>query len=426
MAFTQFDRVPNHYAGPIIQRIKDFRQEHGKRQLAPTRLQIGQLEVLVPRHFGFCFGVERAIHMAFSALEKHPDKRINLVSEIIHNPLVNSDLQKRGISFIYDEKGNRKIDEEGISAEDIVLIPAFGTTLQIEDSLQRSGIDTTTEEFRESNDTTCPFVSKVWDRGEQLGKEGYTIVIHGKFGHEETQATHSHTKEHTKTLVVLHADEARRVADFITGNLSPQEFAAEFSEKWSEGFDPEKDLERVAVVNQTTMLAEETKDVAAIMRDAMLRKYGEERIEHHFADTNDTLCYATNWNQNATKSLIDAQPDLAVIVGGYNSSNTSHLVEICSTVMPSYLISSSDELLSAQEIRHFDIHTRELTVTDQWLPQELPVSVAITSGASCPDVLLNAVVEKIAGYFGYGRVDVDTALEQLSLYESTSAIPEQA
>ena len=425
MAFTQFDRVPNHYAGPIIQRIKDFRQEHGKRQLAPTRLQIGQLEVLVPRHFGFCFGVERAIHMAFSALEKHPHKRINLVSEIIHNPLVNSDLQKRGISFIYDENGNRKIDEEGISAEDIVLIPAFGTTLQIEDSLQRSGIDTTTEEFRESNDTTCPFVSKVWDRGEQLGKEGYTIVIHGKFGHEETQATHSHTKEHTKTLVVLHADEARRVADYIAGNLSLQEFAAEFSEKWSEGFDPENNLERVAVVNQTTMLAEETKEVAAIMRDAMLRKYGEENLEYHFADTNDTLCYATNWNQNATKSLIDAQPDLAVIVGGYNSSNTSHLVEICSTVMPSYLISSCDELLSAQEIRHFDIHTRELTVSDQWLPQ-LPVSVAITSGASCPDVLLNAVVEKIAGYFGYGRVDIDTALERLSLYESTSAIPEQA
>ena len=425
MAFTQFDRVPNHYAGPIIQRIKDFRQEHGKRQLAPTRLQIGQLEVLVPRHFGFCFGVERAIHMAFSALEKHPHKRINLVSEIIHNPLVNSDLQKRGISFIYDENGNRKIDEEGISAEDIVLIPAFGTTLQIEDSLQRSGIDTTTEEFRESNDTTCPFVSKVWDRGEQLGKEGYTIVIHGKFGHEETQATHSHTKEHTKTLVVLHADEARRVADYIAGNLSLQEFAAEFSEKWSEGFDPENNLERVAVVNQTTMLAEETKEVAAIMRDAMLRKYGEENLEYHFADTNDTLCYATNWNQNATKSLIDAQPDLAVIVGGYNSSNTSHLVEICSTVMPSYLISSCDELLSAQEIRHFDIHTRELTVSDQWLPQ-LPVSVAITSGASCPDVLLNAVVEKITGYFGYGRVDIDTALERLSLYESTSAIPEQA
>ena len=306
-----------------------------------------------------------------------------------------------------------------------MLIPAFGTTLQIEDSLQRSGIDTTTEEFRESNDTTCPFVSKVWDRGEQLGKEGYTIVIHGKFGHEETQATHSHTKEHTKTLVVLHADEARRVADYIAGNLSLQEFAAEFSEKWSEGFDPENNLERVAVVNQTTMLAEETKEVAAIMRDAMLRKYGEENLEYHFADTNDTLCYATNWNQNATKSLIDAQPDLAVIVGGYNSSNTSHLVEICSTVMPSYLISSCDELLSAQEIRHFDIHTRELTVSDQWLPQ-LPVSVAITSGASCPDVLLNAVVEKIAGYFGYGRVDIDTALERLSLYESTSAIPEQA
>ena len=420
MAFTQFDRVPNHYAGPIIQRIKDYRQDHGKRALNPTRLQIGQLEVLVPRHFGFCFGVERAIHMAFSALEKHPDKRINLVSEIIHNPLVNADLQKRGISFIYDEKGRRKIDEAGISEDDIVLIPAFGTTLQIEDSLRRSGIDTTTEEFRDSNDTTCPFVSKVWDRGEQLGKEGYTIIIHGKFGHEETQATHSHTKEHTKTLVVLHADEARRVADFIVGDLSAEEFAADFSEKWSEGFDPEGDLERVAVVNQTTMLAEETKDVASTIRGAMLRKYGEEDLEYHFADTNDTLCYATNWNQNATKSLLDAQPDLAVIVGGYNSSNTSHLVEICSQVMPSYLISSSDELMSADEIRHFDLHSKELTVSTPWLPEKLPVRLAITSGASCPDVLLNAVVVKIAGFFGYGPGDIDKGLQQLSLVGPTS------
>jgi 4-hydroxy-3-methylbut-2-en-1-yl diphosphate reductase len=417
MAFKQFDRVPNHYSGPVIQRIKDFRQDEGKRSLRPTALTVGELEVLVPRHFGFCYGVERAIHMAFSALERHPDRQINLLSEIIHNPLVNEDLAQRGIRFIYDSDGDRRIEEGQISAEDVVLIPAFGTTLEIEQSLQRSGLDTTTQEFREHFDTTCPFVSKVWDRGEELGREGYTIIIHGKYRHEETQATHSHTKEHGKTLVVLDRGEAQQVADFIAGRMSLEAFRGHFSSKWSDGFAPEIDLQRVAVVNQTTMLAEETTEVAGVLRDALRERYGEGNLAHHFADTNDTLCYATNWNQNATKALLDAEPDIAVIVGGYNSSNTAHLVEICEQVMPSFLISSADELLSAESIRHFDIHRRTCVETEQWLPMDLPVRLAITSGASCPDVLMNDVFAKIAGFYGYGADDIATGLSRLALYE---------
>lgn len=416
MAFSQFDHVPNHYAGPIIQRIKEFRLETGKRLLNPTRLGIGDLEFLVPRHFGFCFGVERAIHMAFSTLEQHPDRRVSLVSEIIHNPLVNDELRERGVGFLYDTEGQRQIPEDEIDGHDIVLIPAFGTTLEIEESLQRSGLDTASEEFRELYDTTCPFVSKVWDRGEELGREGYTIVIHGKFTHEETQATHSHTKEHTKTLVVLDREEAIQVHDFIVGNLSESEFAARFAGKWSDGFDPARDLERVAVVNQTTMLAEETKEVAGVLRAAMAKKYGDDNLQHHFADTSDTLCYATNWNQSASKALLEAQPDLGIIVGGYNSSNTSHLVEICSQVMPSYLIGGPEELLSRDRIRHFDIHEKKLAVTDNWLPAQLPATIAVTSGASCPDVLMNGVVHTIAGYFGYGDDDIDAGLDQLTLY----------
>lgn len=416
MAFSQFDQVPNHYAGPIIERIKEFRLETGKRLLNPTRLAIGDLEILVPRHFGFCFGVERAIHMAFSTLERHPDRRISLVSEIIHNPLVNDELNERGIGFIYDREGERQIAEEDITGDDIVLIPAFGTTLEIEESLQRSGLDTETDEFRELYDTTCPFVSKVWDRGQELGREGYTIVIHGKFKHEETQATHSHTKEHTKTLVVLDREEASQVHDFIVGTMSVADFESRFAGKCSEGFDPARDLERVAVVNQTTMLAEETKEVAGLLRTAMVRKYGDDNLEHHFADTSDTLCYATNWNQSASKALLEARPDLGIIVGGYNSSNTSHLVEICSQVMPSYLIGGADELLSRHRIRHFDIHAKELVVADNWLPGQLPATIAVTSGASCPDVLMNGVVETIAGYFGYGAAEIEAGLGQLSLY----------
>jgi 4-hydroxy-3-methylbut-2-enyl diphosphate reductase len=420
MAFTQFDRVPNHYAGNLIQRIKDFRQEQGKRSLVPTRLSMGQLEILIPRHFGFCFGVERAIHMAFSALEEHPDRRIHLVSEIIHNPLVNRDLQERGIRFLFDAEGQRRIEEDQLGGGDVVLIPAFGTTLEIEESLQRSGIETGDPHFREHYDTTCPFVSKVWDRGEQLGREGYTIIIHGKFGHEETQATHSHTRQHTRTLVVRDREEALALAAFITGELGLEEFSARFAEKWSAGFDPARDLERVAVVNQTTMLAEETQEVAGILRQAMHRRYGEVRLEHHFADTNDTLCYATNWNQNATKALLAAQPDLAVIVGGYNSSNTSHLVEICSQQMPSYLIEHSGELLSRERLAHFDIHRKERIFSEGWLPSQLPARIAVTSGASCPDVLMNQVVEKLAGFYGYGETEISEGLEQLGLVEETT------
>lgn len=421
MAFSQFDRVPNHYAGNLIQRIKDFRLEEGKRSLAPTRLPIGGLEILIPRHFGFCFGVERAIHMAFSALDEHPARRIHLVSEIIHNPLVNRDLQERGIRFLFDEKGQRQIAEEQLGEGDVVLIPAFGTTLEIESSLQRSGIDTGAAHFREHYDTTCPFVSKVWDRGEQLGREGYTIIIHGKFGHEETQATHSHTRQHTRTLVVRDRDEAEALAAFILGELELEDFTARFSEKWSAGFDPCRDLERVAVVNQTTMLAEETQEVAGILREAMRRRYGSGQLEHHFADTNDTLCYATNWNQNATKALLAARPDLAVIVGGYNSSNTSHLVEICSQQMPSFLIENSGELLSSQRLAHFDIHRKERIFSEGWLPAQLPARIAVTSGASCPDVLMNQVVERLASFYGFGAGQIEAGLGQLSLVDEPSA-----
>ena len=419
MAYSQFDRVPNHYAGPIIQRIKDFRRQVGRKRLEPTLLEIGRLQVLVPRHFGFCFGVERAIHMAFSAVEDHPDKRTFLVSEIIHNPLVNEELQERGIRFLFDSQGKCQVAEEEIGEDDIALIPAFGTTLQIEESLQRSGIDTSTEEFRQKYDTTCPFVSKVWKRGEDLGQEGYTIVIHGKFGHEETQATHSHTRQHAKTLVVLDREEAMQVRDFIVGESSLEEFRERFAGKWSEGFDPQRDLARVAVVNQTTMLAEETREVTEVLRDAMRIRYGEEDLDYHCADTSDTLCYATNQNQNATKSVLDSGASLAVIVGGYNSSNTAHLVEICSTAMPSYLIANREEMLSASRIRHFDIHRRELVCTDSWLPGELPARLVVTSGASCPDVLMNQVIEAIAGFFGYGAAEIEAGLEKLRLFEGS-------
>ncbi len=415
MPYTQFDRVPNHYAGPIIQKVKDFRQANGKRSLSPTLLEIGQLQVLIPRHFGFCFGVERAIHMAFSTLEKNPQHRTFLVSEIIHNPLVNNELKERGIEFIYDAEGRRQVSEDELGDGDIALIPAFGTTLQIEDSLKQSGIDTSAEDYRENYDTTCPFVSKVWKRGEELGREGYTIIIHGKYKHEETQATHSHTKEHTQTLVVLDQAEAKKVASYITGEMALADFERQFAGMASKHFDPERDLQRVAVVNQTTMLAEETQQVTETLREAMRQRYGEENLDYHCADTNDTLCYATNQNQNATRALLRSSADLALIVGGYNSSNTAHLVEICSEIMPSFLIANSDEINSRHSIRHFDIHAKQMAESQDWLPGKFPVRLIITSGASCPDILMNQVLQKVAGFYGYGEAEIAEA--NLSIFE---------
>mgnify|MGYP001442629629 FL=1 len=415
MAYKQFDKVPNHYAGPIIQQIKEFRSNHGKRTLAPTVLQVGELSLLIPRHFGFCFGVERAIHMAFSTVDKRKDERTFLVSEIIHNPLVNRELEERGIEFIYDANGQRRIDADSLKSDDIVMIPAFGTTKEIENSLQISGINTKDKSYRENYDTTCPFVSKVWKRGEDLGREGYTIIIHGKFFHEETQATNSHTKNHAKTLVVYDCKEAHQLAKYIKGEINSEEFNRIFDGKSSDGFDPELDLQRVAVVNQTTMLAAETQKVTEILREAMRRRYGNDELDYRCADTNDTLCYATNQNQNATQAVLQSKADLALIVGGYNSSNTSHLVEICAEFMPSYLISNSDEIISRDEIKHFDVDKKELVSGFSWLPDRRPLSVVVTSGASCPDILMNQVIDRLVGFFGYGKEDVDKGLTTLKL-----------
>ena len=255
----------------------------------------------------------------------------------------------------------------------------------------------------------------MWKRGEELGREGYTIIIHGKYKHEETQATHSHTKEYAKTLVVLDRSEAQKVAAYITGDMDIADFEREFAGMASEGFDPVRDLERVAVVNQTTMLAEETQQVTETLREAMRQRYGEDNLDHHCADTNDTLCYATNQNQNATRALLRSGADLALIVGGYNSSNTAHLLEICSQVMPSFLIANSDEILSERQIRHYDIYTKQMAENQHWLPDELPTRLIITSGASCPDILMNQVLQKVAGFYGYGEVEIAAA--KLSLFE---------
>ncbi|MCB0325795.1 MAG: 4-hydroxy-3-methylbut-2-enyl diphosphate reductase, partial [Bdellovibrionales bacterium] len=360
----------------------------------PSELDFGPIRIRLARHFGFCFGVENAIEIAYRVLQENPGKRIFLLSEVIHHPSVNADLQSRGIRFLMKPDGTRLVDFSTLTAEDVVVVPAFGTTIELQRELEALGVDP----YR--YDATCPFVEKVWKRANELGRRGFSIILHGKRTHEETRATFSHSRQTAPTLIVLDMEDAQYAISFLKGRVSESEFRDRFADAMSEGFDPSRDLLRIGVVNQTTMLATDTKAIAQAFRDAMLELYGEAKLGEHFADTRDTLCYATYENQSATSELTRSGADLAVVVGGYNSSNTSHLVELCEQVMPTYYIKDEHEILSATRIRHFDLHTATVTESDSWLPSlERPVVVAITAGASCPDRVVNAVIERLVGFF---------------------------
>jgi 4-hydroxy-3-methylbut-2-enyl diphosphate reductase len=391
----QFD-IPIIYKSPLISAIKSRRKQQDKlkKDFSPTLLDLGAIQIYLARHFGFCYGVENAIEISFRTIEENPDRRIFLLSEMIHNPQVNADLQSRGVRFLQDTQGRQLTPFEELTAEDVVVIPAFGTTLEVERRLQDIGIQT------EKYDTTCPFVEKVWNRSSQIAGKEYSIVVHGKPGHEETRATFSHAAAETPTIVVKDMNEARVLAEFITGKRSPNTFYETFKGQYSEGFDVSKDLTRIGVVNQTTMLASETQAIADFLRQNMIEMYGEAEVEQHFADTRDTLCYATLDNQNAIFGMLETPADLAVVVGGYNSSNTSHLVELCEQKLPTYYISSEEKILSAEEVLHYDLHAKQERHTTAWLSGSAPLRVLISSGASCPDALVEAVIVKLAGFYG--------------------------
>lgn len=391
--------VPPFYRSPNITAVKRFRHaaDPRRKDLSPSLVDFGPVRFNIARHFGFCFGVENAIEIAYRAIEENPQKRIFLLSEMIHNPGVNADLQQRGVRFLMDTDGTSLIPFEDLSAEDIVIVPAFGTTVELQKRLSAIGINPY------YYDTTCPFVEKVWKRSDELGRAGFTVILHGKRTHEETRATFSHSKVTAPTLVIFDIDDARFVVDFINGRRTKQEFVERFRAGMSEQFDPAEHLGRVGVVNQTTMLATETQAIAEAIRLGLVERYGAEQISRHYADTRDTLCYATYENQSATRALIDAGNDLAVVVGGYNSSNTSHLVELCEEQMPTYYIRSSEEILGPDQINHFDLATKSIVTTDGWLKQAgqsgKPVTIAVTSGASCPDSIVDGVIMKIASLF---------------------------
>ena len=389
--------IPNYYKSSLVSVIKQARRvsDSRKKDFSPSVLDLGRLRFKLARHFGFCFGVENAIEIAYRAIAENPGKRVFLLGEMIHNPHVNNDLKSKGVEFLLASDGAELVPFENLSAEDIVIVPAFGTTVELFEKLAGLGVNPY------SYNTTCPFVEKVWNRAADLGKRGFTVVVHGKHTHEETRATFSHARLSAPTIVVLNLEEAKVLARYIRREIPPQQFGVDFPGRFSCEFDPQRDLKRIGVVNQTTMLATETREIAEHLRDAMQTTYPNEDLNYHFADTRDTLCYATYENQEAVHGLIQSGADLAVVVGGYNSSNTSHLVELCEKKMPSFHIKDAGEIIDARTIRHLDFRSGKVNISKDWLPLGAQsLDIVLTAGASCPDALVDEVLTRIAELCG--------------------------
>ncbi|MFD2965425.1 MULTISPECIES: 4-hydroxy-3-methylbut-2-enyl diphosphate reductase [Olivibacter] len=388
--------IPTAYKSEMVTAIKKSRQErdHLKKDFSPSILDFGKVRINLARHFGFCYGVENAIETAYTAIQENPHKRIYLLSEIIHNPHVNQALQENGVKFIMDTYGRQLIPWEEITPADVVIIPAFGTTVEVGQMLKRKKIN------RIYYRSKCPFVEKVWTRVSQIADRGYTVIVHGKPDHEETRATFSHSRSVGASMVIKDLKEAELLADFIRNRRPSADFYSLFEGRYSKGFHVTQDLKRIGVVNQTTLLANETQQIADFLQQTMVEHYQltNDHIADHFANMRDTLCYATHDNQSAVTEMLSLDADLAIVVGGYNSSNTSHLVELCEAKLPTYFISASESLLSKTAIEHWDIHHQQLKLTKDYLPSD-SVVIHLTSGASCPDILIENVIRRLLSFY---------------------------
>lgn len=371
--------LDSEYKSNLIQEIRD----NG------YTLTRGDVTIRLAQAFGFCWGVERAIALAYETRQQFPKERIWITNEIIHNPSVNQNLKEMEVQFIQtDEQGNK--DFSVVEGSDVVILPAFGASVQEMKLLTDKGCTIM--------DTTCPWVSKVWNSVEKHKKSDYTSIIHGKYKHEETIATSSFAGTY---LIVLNLEEAQFVCDYILdpGKTETEkaqrkaEFLAKFKRAYSEGFDPEVDLVSIGIANQTTMLKGETEQIGKLFERTMMRKYGPTEINHHFMSFN-TICDATQERQDAMFDLVDQSLDLMVVIGGYNSSNTTHLQEISiERNIPSYHIDSADRIGPGNCVEHKPLN-QSLTVTHNWLP-EGPLTIGITSGASTPDRVVSDVLKKI-------------------------------
>jgi 4-hydroxy-3-methylbut-2-enyl diphosphate reductase len=371
--------LAENYHSELVDRIKAENFLH----------QSGRLTIHLAREFGFCYGVDRAVDYAYQTRQRFPDRAVYLTGEIIHNPHVNEKLRAMGIGFLSDVPGSW----EHLGPDDVVILPAFGVTMEMLHQLTRRGCTLI--------DTTCGSVLNVWKNVRRYAEAGFTSVIHGKVWHEETQATASQAVEHGGAFLVLFDQEEAAVAcQFIRHGGDPQAFLTRFEHAISPGFDPGVHLRRVGLANQTTMLMSESLDVQNLLRAAMVDRYGEADLGEHLQSF-DTICSATQDRQDAVVALLRNAPvDLMLVIGGYNSSNTCNLARICAESRPTFHVADPGCLLSREEIRHRPVGQKTEVTTQGWLPLTGPVSIGLTSGASTPDNLVGAAVRQLEAFCG--------------------------
>ncbi len=361
-------------------------------QVRGNRLEAGGVTLLLAREFGFCYGVERAVEYAYQTRQKFPDRRVFLVGDMIHNPFVNQQLRDMGIEILPVPDAAQE-NYAFVRPEDVVVLPAFGVPVPTLEKLRQRGCILV--------DTTCGSVISVWKRVEEYARDGFTVLVHGKAAHEETRATVSHALKFPggRYLVVLNREEAAFVCDFIRGKETTSAFLRRFEKAISPRFNPERDLVKIGLANQTTMLRSESFEIAEMIRDALAERYGEENLDGHFRNF-DTICSATQDRQDAVLELVtEKKVDLMIVVGGFQSSNTGHLAEIAAQFVPTFHIENADFLLSPTAIRHKNPITNTVDVAHNWFPG-LPVRIGITSGASTPNSILGEVIERLFSVMG--------------------------
>lgn len=409
--YAQDESARSLYQSQLCAAIKALARRHERTAAEPVMLDFGAVRYVIPSHFGFCLGVKNAIERAYETLAENPGRRVFMLSELIHNPFVNEDLLSRGLRYLQTDKGEpHTVDGrpgspllwDSLTSDDIVIIPAFGATDEDKARLVRKGIAVS------QHDATCMLVEKVWKAARTYGREGYTVIIHGKAEHEETKATFSNTRRHAPALIVRDLEETRQLAALIANDTpdAAARFAKLFVGKHTPGFDVTRDLQRVAVVNQTTLLMNETRAIIDLLRETYVRRFGPASAERvGGGGRNDTLCYATQVNQDALTRALAGPVDAAFVIGGKNSSNTYQLYRLCEKTLGerAYFIQSEANIVSAAAVEHYIFPSlREgfpqgrVQLRPLWPESSRsPRTVLITGGASCPDGIIQQVIVRI-------------------------------
>ncbi len=373
-------QVLSHYQSNLVDRL---------RSKGEVSCLDGQITIRLAKEFGFCYGVERCIDLAYASLKVFPDKQLYILGEIIHNPEVNDQIRDMGIRFLSGP--NKEADIEDLKEGDVVIIPAFGTQVSIREKLEAKGC--------QFIDTTCGDVMSVWKRVRSYAKEEVTSIIHGKASHEETMATTSQAiSKNGHYLVVNTFEETDIICNYIKNGGDKSALLERFQGSYSKGFDPDLHLQAVGVANQTTMMRDETEEVQRRIRSAIEKRYGVENMDSHFRFF-DTICGATQDRQDALSEMLKKPMDLLLVIGGYNSSNTSHLAEMGERVLPTFFIKNAGEIDGSDQIRHWNQHTHQVEETKNWLP-EGDITVGITAGASCPNNLIEDVITHLVNIRG--------------------------